>query len=305
MIIPENAEHVWLTLYEFIDNPYGVAGLMGNLYAESAMNPMNLQNSYERSLGMSDEEYTKRVDNNTYPNFVSDKAGYGLAQWTNRARKQNMLALSKATGKSIGDIDFQLSFLCMELQNYSEVLDTLHSTTSIEEASECVHRQYEKPASITPKSIQARIDFGQEFYNKFSETIPECIHIYDEVRVLKRGKNGKDVEQLQKNLIELGYDLGKAGADGIYGRKTHNAVLSFQYEHMLHPDGIAGTITQAIILETLMKIHQEIKEADKEYDLKEQEEEQYYCITIKHLTEDVAEALFNQYEDYPVVLEVE
>lgn len=29
----------------------GVAGLMGNLYAESGLNPRNLQNSYEKSLG--------------------------------------------------------------------------------------------------------------------------------------------------------------------------------------------------------------------------------------------------------------
>jgi hypothetical protein len=57
----------------------GVAGLMGNLNAESALYPTNLQNSYEKSLGMSDAEYTAAVDAGTYTNFVNDSAGYGLA----------------------------------------------------------------------------------------------------------------------------------------------------------------------------------------------------------------------------------
>ena len=35
-------------------NAYAIAGLMGNLYAESALNPRNLQNSYEKKLNMSD-----------------------------------------------------------------------------------------------------------------------------------------------------------------------------------------------------------------------------------------------------------
>ena len=58
----------------------GVAGLMGNLYAESGLNPKNLQNTYEKSLGYTDDSYTAAVDKGKYKNFVNDKAGYGLAQ---------------------------------------------------------------------------------------------------------------------------------------------------------------------------------------------------------------------------------
>ena len=32
-------QEIWDTLIEEIKNPYGVAGLMGNLMAESSMNP--------------------------------------------------------------------------------------------------------------------------------------------------------------------------------------------------------------------------------------------------------------------------
>ena len=73
-------------------SPAGVAGLMGNLYAESGLNPINLQNTYEKRLGLTDAEYTAAVDSGSYSNFVRDSAGYGLAQWTYWSRKEAMLS---------------------------------------------------------------------------------------------------------------------------------------------------------------------------------------------------------------------
>lgn len=70
-----NEKHIWDVLYAKIGNSYGVAGLMGNLYAESGLQPNNLQNSYEESLGYSDSSYTQAVDNGSYTNFTSDSAG--------------------------------------------------------------------------------------------------------------------------------------------------------------------------------------------------------------------------------------
>ena len=85
-------------------NDYGIAGLMGNLYAESGLKPTNLQNTYEKKLGYTDAEYTAAVDQKIYDNFVNDSAGYGLAQWTYYSRKQNMLTFHTKKGKSIGDL---------------------------------------------------------------------------------------------------------------------------------------------------------------------------------------------------------
>lgn len=39
-----NEEKIWNFLYGEIQNKYGVAGLMGNLYAESGLRPNNLEN---------------------------------------------------------------------------------------------------------------------------------------------------------------------------------------------------------------------------------------------------------------------
>ena len=85
--------------------------MMGNLFAESALSPINLQNTYEKKLGYSDSTYTTAVDNGTYTNFIKDSAGYGLAQWTFWSRKQNLLNYAKSKGVSIGDLNMQLEFL--------------------------------------------------------------------------------------------------------------------------------------------------------------------------------------------------
>ena len=68
---------------------------MGNLYAESGLKPNNLQNSYEKTLGFTDITYTEAVDKGAYNNFIHDKAGYGLAQWTWWSRKEALLNYAK------------------------------------------------------------------------------------------------------------------------------------------------------------------------------------------------------------------
>ena len=79
---------------------FGIFGLMANLYAESHLNPKNLQNSYEKKLGFTDESFTAAVDAGSYENFVHDGAGYGLHQCTFWSRKQAMLEYHRKDRKS-------------------------------------------------------------------------------------------------------------------------------------------------------------------------------------------------------------
>jgi hypothetical protein len=101
----ESAKKIWDFLMNEIGNAYGVAGLMGNLYAESALRSNNLENTYEKKLGHSDVSYTEAVDKGTYFNFIKDSAGYGLAQWTYHTRKQGLLEYAEKANKSIGDYE--------------------------------------------------------------------------------------------------------------------------------------------------------------------------------------------------------
>ena len=150
-------------------NACAAAGIMGNLYAESGLRANNLQNSFEKKLGMDDTGYTAAVDNGSYTNFVHDGAGYGLAQWTFYSRKQALLGWAKAAGLSIGDLKMQLSFLWMELKGYSAVMERLNGAGNVREASDAVLLEYEKPADQSEEVQEKRAVFGQSFYDMYAE----------------------------------------------------------------------------------------------------------------------------------------
>lgn len=164
------AQKIWAYLLAKIGNEYGVAGLIGNLYAESGLRSNNMQNSYESKPGYTDVTYTAAVDNESYDNFVKDAVGYGLAQWTCWSRKQNLLAYAKECKKSIGDYEMQLAFLYKELsESYKGVLSDLKNATSVLAASNSVLTKFERPADQGESVQKKRAEFGQKYYDKYAE----------------------------------------------------------------------------------------------------------------------------------------
>ena len=166
---PINDKEMWNFFKSKGLNDYGIAGLMGNLYAESGLKPTNLQNSYEKSLGMTDAEYTAAVDCGAYTNFAQDSAGYGLAQWTFWSLKQEMLNFIKNKGKSIGDGETQMEFLAHQLStSYSSVWATLKNAKSILEASNAVLLKFERPADQSEAVQNKRAEYGKVYYDKYA-----------------------------------------------------------------------------------------------------------------------------------------
>ena len=104
-------EKIWNFLKSKGLSDYGAAGLMGNLFAESGLNPQNLQNSYEKKLGHTDASYTAAVDNGSYKNFARDAAGYGwhsghitqekLHCWNMQKQPESLLATLKHSWGSL------------------------------------------------------------------------------------------------------------------------------------------------------------------------------------------------------------
>lgn len=171
-----NEEKIWNFLFDNLKNKFGTAGLMGNLYAESGLSPINLQNSYEKKLGYTDTTYTAAVDKGAYLNFAHDSAGYGLAQWTYWSRKQNLYNYATKTKASIGDLEMQLNFLMSELSNsYKSVLNTLKNAKSVEEASNAVLLNFEKPKDQSVENQKKRASYGQKFYDKYAGSPSETI----------------------------------------------------------------------------------------------------------------------------------
>ena len=71
--------------------------------------------------------------------------------------------------------------------------------------------------------------FGTNTYNS-------CINV-------RKGAEGNITKLVQERLISLGYDLSKYGADSNFGSETYEAVVKFQKDYGLSPDGIVGQNT--------------------------------------------------------------
>lgn len=166
--IDNSEKYIWDYLKSKGLNDFAVAGVMGNLQAESGLRSNNLQNTFEKKLGMSDEQYTAAVDNGTYKNFVHDSAGYGLAQWTFWSRKQGLLDYCNSKSASIGDLTAQLDWLWKEFTARPSLMNQLNSAKSVREASDAVLHGYEAPADQSEAVEVQRASLGMTFYDKYS-----------------------------------------------------------------------------------------------------------------------------------------
>ena len=165
-----NEQTIWQYLKGKGLNDYAVAGIMGNLYAESGLRPDNPQNTYEKKLGLSDAQYTAAVDNGSYTNFVRDSAGYGLAQWTYWTRKQNLLARAQAAGVSIANLQMQLNYLWEEITANATITKELKAADSVRAASNTILLKFERPADQSETAQKKRASYGQTYYDKYAGT---------------------------------------------------------------------------------------------------------------------------------------
>lgn len=148
----------------------GAYGLMANIYCESGFRSANLQNSYVKSLNLTDEEYTAQVDSGEYTNFVRDSAGYGICQWTFWSRKEALYNYCKSVGTSIGDETMQLEYLILELeQRYPTVINLLRTSNDERECAIRVMLDFERPANKTEDNQKRRADYATELKSALDE----------------------------------------------------------------------------------------------------------------------------------------
>ncbi len=171
LIGSSNAEKIWNYCIGKGLNKYGAAGLLGNLDCESALDPTNLQDSYQTKLGFTDATYVAQVDSGAYTRtqFSKDEAGFGLAQWTWWTRKQALYDFAKAKSVSIGDLEMQLDYLYKELtESYSGVLSVLLTATSVRQASDTFMTRFECPADTSEAAKVKRASYCSKYYTTFA-----------------------------------------------------------------------------------------------------------------------------------------
>ena len=154
--------------------PAAVAGIMGNLCAESALKPNNMEDKFEEAKGYTDATYTMAVDSGQYNRFSEDRVGYGLAQWTWPSRKKGLLNVAKAAGKSVSDLDLQLDYLWRELTSmWPSMVSRLRTSTSYYAATEDFMRNFEKPADTSDSAVKTRAGISERYYQRYAKG--ECL----------------------------------------------------------------------------------------------------------------------------------
>jgi Phage tail lysozyme/Peptidase_C39 like family len=171
-----NAEKIWIYLIGKGLSPYQVAGIMGNIQAESGFVPDK-------------EEYATGI-------------GYGIVQWS-FGRRDALEAYAKQRGIPVSSLELQLDFLWKELTtSYSEVLQEIKQSKSLNEASDIFLKKFEVPADI-PGQIPIRRAFGAKILQKYagiSGSISGC----DES--LTSGRLGWDLEGANRMIYYSQYD---------------------------------------------------------------------------------------------------
>lgn len=91
---------------------------------------------------------------------------------------------------------------------------------------------------------------------------------------IRRGSRGTYVTLMQTKLIQQGYDVGKSGADGIFGTATEAALKKYQADHGLKQDGICGPASWASLNDGKTEL---------------------YTVQIQHVSKSVADEIVKKY----------
>lgn len=148
---------------------FAICGILGNLYVESKLYPNNLQNSHEGKLGLTDEEYTQKVDSGELADeFCTKRHGYGVYQITSEGRSTRYYQFCKAHSYSVGDLKAQLEFMWIELTtSYKDVLAVLEANESIDACARKFMIRFEAPADKSEVNQKTRVGFAQDFYREY------------------------------------------------------------------------------------------------------------------------------------------
>lgn len=143
-----------------------IAALMAQIQAESAFKVNNLEDTANRKLGMTDEQYVAAVDNGTYTNFVRDGHGFGIYQITFYKRKEYFLNYVRARNGSIGDLKLQVGFMFWEFKNsFGGIWADMKTSHDLYALTKVLLEKWENPYEQV-ENLRVRYGYAQTWLNK-------------------------------------------------------------------------------------------------------------------------------------------
>lgn len=209
-------EQLWFALLDAGYSKIAIAGVLGNIYAESGIRSDNLQNSYEIKLGMTDDEYTEVVNNGTYTNFINDSAGYGLAQWTSAGRKEGLYLFAQSKGTNINDSSMQIEYLLGEISQsggangyatfqmgtdkYGYSYSSWKDATTVEDAVMAFCYVFERPKGTDHDDRKV---YAKMYYDKYKDATGPSISIGN---IELTGDNKEKMQALLQDAVRIAND---------------------------------------------------------------------------------------------------
>lgn len=150
--------------------PYQAAGIMGNMAAESGLEPRLVEYGWLNSRGETSVPGSPTsLDDDVPPDRgAQGQPGYGLVQWTSPGRKKGLR--DRAVGIKAGDLGLQLNYVMEELNTgYQSVLARLRATTNVADATHVIEDEYEVHAG--PRQPD-RVTSAEYFLRKYGSGTP-------------------------------------------------------------------------------------------------------------------------------------
>lgn len=231
----KTTEKIWNNLIANIGNPYGVAALMGAIYASSTFKP-NLVNTHGNEEFKRLDDYTSSVNNGSreMESFVHDGYSYGICQWNWWVSKQGLFNMARKAKKSIGSLDLQLDFLWDELHTImnSQILNQLINAKRLD-VCEAAAYTYMK---LQNKKLQmgAVATFAHQFYDYY------CMHmskkdIETKYTLSKREKEElmKETEKKTKRVVAWANNVIVRIADSCRAKEVGCLRTDITYEYVM------------------------------------------------------------------------
>lgn len=173
---------IWNDLMAEYNNEIGVAGIMGNLYAESGCTPYACQPTrpYNVCQTYINNVNTHAISEYDFVNYgcsptggvASSQLGFGLAQWTYYTRKQGLYTYMFNAGTSIGDLNNQIQYVIIEINSDPVMMNKVINATDINEITDYILQHYENPKDQSYDVKKTRRGYATSIYNEYSGTTP-------------------------------------------------------------------------------------------------------------------------------------